>query len=39
MLPDGNVVAHRAAIGRRLAGFMMSRMAAGEAELCRVTVA
>jgi ribosomal-protein-alanine N-acetyltransferase len=33
LLIQNNVVAHRAMIGRTLIGFIMSRMAAGEAEM------
>ena len=33
MLTDRSVVAHRAMIGRNFAGFIMSRMAADEAEI------
>src|SRR5262249_5681761 len=36
---DASVVAHRATIGRELAGFILSRMAAGEAEILSVAVA
>jgi ribosomal-protein-alanine N-acetyltransferase len=39
MLLDHNVVAHRAMIGRHLAGFAMSRMAADEAEILSIAVA
>jgi ribosomal-protein-alanine N-acetyltransferase len=39
MLLDRNVVAHRATIGRHLAGFIISRMAADEAEILSVAVA
>jgi len=39
LLIDRNVVAHRAMIGRRLAGFILSRQAAGEAEILSVAVA
>ena len=39
MLLDRNVVAHRAGIGRHLAGFIISRMAADEAEILSVAVA
>jgi ribosomal-protein-alanine N-acetyltransferase len=38
MLVDRNVVAHRATIGRNLAGFIISRMAADEAEILSVAV-
>jgi ribosomal-protein-alanine N-acetyltransferase len=39
MLLDRNVVAHRATIGRHLAGFIISRVAADEAEILSVAVA
>jgi ribosomal-protein-alanine N-acetyltransferase len=39
MLLDRNVVAHRAAIGRNFAGFVISRIAADEAEILSVAVA
>ncbi len=39
LLIDRNVVAHRAMTGRTLAGFILSRMAAGEAEILSVAVA
>ncbi|MGE3992760.1 GNAT family N-acetyltransferase [Pseudorhodoplanes sp.] len=39
MLLDRNVLAHRAMIGRNLAGFIISRMAADEAEILSVAVA
>jgi len=39
LLLDASVVAHRATIGRELAGFILSRMAAGEAEILSVAVA
>jgi [ribosomal protein S18]-alanine N-acetyltransferase len=39
MLIERNVLTHRAMIGRRFAGFIMSRMAAGEAEILSVAVA
>jgi ribosomal-protein-alanine N-acetyltransferase len=38
MLIERNVVAHRALRGRRLDGFIVSRMAAGEAEILSVAV-
>lgn len=38
LLLDSRVLAHRAMIGRSLAGFMMSRAAAGEAEILSVAV-
>jgi ribosomal-protein-alanine N-acetyltransferase len=39
MLLDRNVVAHRATIGRHFAGFVISRIAADEAEILSVAVA
>jgi len=39
LLGDRNVVAHRATIAGKLAGFIVSRMAAGEAEILSVAVA
>jgi ribosomal-protein-alanine N-acetyltransferase len=39
MLLDRNVVAHRATAGRGLAGFIVSRLAADEAEILSVAVA
>jgi [ribosomal protein S18]-alanine N-acetyltransferase len=39
MLLERNTVAHRAAAGRRLHGFILSRLAAGEAEILSVAVA
>jgi ribosomal-protein-alanine N-acetyltransferase len=39
LLLDRGVVAHRAMIGRRLVGFIMSRMIEGEAEILSVAVA
>jgi ribosomal-protein-alanine N-acetyltransferase len=39
MLIDRNVIAHRAMAGRRLAGFILSRLVAGEAEILSVAVA
>lgn len=38
MLLDRNVVAHRAAIGQNFAGFVISRMAADEAEILSIAV-
>lgn len=38
MLLEKNVVAHRAAIGRKFAGFVISRMAADEAEILSIAV-
>jgi ribosomal-protein-alanine N-acetyltransferase len=39
LLIDRNVVAHRAMRGRSMAGFILSRLAAGEAEILSVAVA
>jgi [ribosomal protein S18]-alanine N-acetyltransferase len=39
LLLDRAIVAHRAMIGRRLAGFVISRMVAGEGEILSVAVA
>ncbi len=39
LLLDANVVAHRALAGRALAGFIISRLAADEAEILSVAVA
>jgi len=39
LLAERNVVAHRASIGRTPAGFILSRIAAGEAEILSVAVA
>jgi ribosomal-protein-alanine N-acetyltransferase len=39
LLIDRDVIAHRAMIGRRLAGFIISRIIAGEAEILSVAVA
>jgi ribosomal-protein-alanine N-acetyltransferase len=39
LLLEQNVIAHRAMIGRSLAGFIVSRLAAGEAEILSVAVA
>jgi [ribosomal protein S18]-alanine N-acetyltransferase len=39
LLIESNVVAHRAMAGRTLIGFIMSRVAAGEAEILSVAVA
>ena len=39
LLIDRNVVAHRAMAGRRLAGFILSRLVVGEAEILSVAVA
>jgi ribosomal-protein-alanine N-acetyltransferase len=39
LLIDKSVIAHRATIGRALAGFILSRIAAGEAEILSVAVA
>jgi ribosomal-protein-alanine N-acetyltransferase len=38
LLLDKNVIAHRAMVGRTLAGFIVSRLAAGEAEILSVAV-
>lgn len=38
MLVDRNVLGHRALIGRAMAGFILSRFAAGEAEILSVAV-
>jgi ribosomal-protein-alanine N-acetyltransferase len=39
LLLDHNVIVHRAITGRTLAGFILSRLAAGEAEILSVAVA
>lgn len=39
LLTERNVVAHRAVAGRRLVGFILSRVAADEAEILSVAVA
>jgi len=39
LLIEGNVVAYRAVSGRKLIGFILSRHAAGEAEILSVAVA
>jgi ribosomal-protein-alanine N-acetyltransferase len=39
LLADSSVIAHRAMNGRTLAGFILSRLAAGEAEILSVAVA
>lgn len=39
MLRERNIVAHRATVGRALHGFILSRLAAGEAEILSVAVA
>jgi ribosomal-protein-alanine N-acetyltransferase len=39
LLIDRDVLTHRAMVGRALAGFIMSRMVAGEAEILSVAVA
>jgi [ribosomal protein S18]-alanine N-acetyltransferase len=39
LLSDRNIVAHRLAVGRTFAGFILSRIAAGEAEILSVAVA
>ena len=38
LLLEKNVVAHRSTIGRHVVGFILSRMAAGEAEILSVAV-
>jgi [ribosomal protein S18]-alanine N-acetyltransferase len=38
MLLDRSVIAHRATIGRAFSGFVMSRVAAGEAEILSIAV-
>src|SRR5262245_44259109 len=38
LLIDRQVLTHRAMLGRRLAGFIMSRMVRGEAEVLSVAV-
>ena len=39
LLIERNVLTHRATVNRRLVGFIMSRLAAGEAEILSVAVA
>ena len=39
LLIDKNVIAHRAMIGRVMAGFILSRLAAGEAEILSIAIA
>jgi [ribosomal protein S18]-alanine N-acetyltransferase len=39
LLIENNVVAHRAMSGRTMIGFILSRMAAGEAEILSVAIA
>jgi [ribosomal protein S18]-alanine N-acetyltransferase len=39
LLIDKNVIAHRAVIGRVMAGFILSRLAAGEAEILSIAIA
>jgi len=39
LLIDRNVVAHRAMLGSTMIGFILSRMAAGEAEILSVAIA
>jgi ribosomal-protein-alanine N-acetyltransferase len=39
LLIESNVVAHRATLGRTLTGFILSRRAAGEAEILSIAVA
>ena len=38
MLLDRTIIAHRATIGRAFSGFVMSRIAAGEAEILSIVV-
>lgn len=38
LLVDKNVITHRAMVGRALAGFIISRLVAGEAEILSVAV-
>jgi [ribosomal protein S18]-alanine N-acetyltransferase len=39
MLADRNIVAHRATVGRTLAGFILSRLIDGEAEILSIAIA
>lgn len=39
LLLENDVVAHRAIIGRKLTGFILSRLAVGEAEILSVAIA
>jgi ribosomal-protein-alanine N-acetyltransferase len=39
LLIENSVVAHRAMIGRTMVGFILSRMAAGEAEILSIAIA
>jgi ribosomal-protein-alanine N-acetyltransferase len=39
LLLETSVVAHRVTIGRTMAGFILSRMAAGEAEILSIAIA
>jgi [ribosomal protein S18]-alanine N-acetyltransferase len=39
LLIDKNVIAHRAMTGRVMAGFILSRLAAGEAEILSIAIA
>ena len=39
LLIDKNVIAHRTMIGRVMAGFILSRLSAGEAEILSVAIA
>jgi len=39
LLIDKNVIAHRAVIGRVMAGFILSRLAASEAEILSIAIA
>ncbi|HEX4411711.1 MAG TPA: GNAT family N-acetyltransferase [Xanthobacteraceae bacterium] len=38
LIGERNVVAHRVAVGRKLVGFILSRLAAGEAEILSVAI-
>jgi len=39
LLVEKNIVAHRAMIGRTMVGFILSRLAAGEAEILSIAIA
>jgi [ribosomal protein S18]-alanine N-acetyltransferase len=39
LLVEKNIVAHRAMIGRTMAGFILSRLTAGEAEILSIAIA
>lgn len=39
LLVEKNVIAHRAMVGRAMAGFVLSRLALGEAEILSIAVA